>query len=422
MSDRTPEPLHVAYVMTRFPQISETFILREMQGLVARGHQVSVIAPVLDRSPVRQPGADAFVETMIGPARAAELVGAQLHWLRHHPRRYLRLWADALWGNRASATFLARAALMVPFAAVAARRLDASPVDRLHAHYATHSLLCAWAIWRLTGIPYGVTCHAHDLYVDRTMLRTKLEHASVIITISEFNRRLIAEPCGTDIAARTRVVHCGVDTSELGPVTGDATVAAGAGAEPFRFTVIGSMQPYKGHRHALDAFALLGDAADQCELVLVGDGELRPSLVAHADRLGIAERTRFCGRLPSPEVFAELRAADCVLQPSVVTEAGKMEGIPVALMEALACERPVIASDLSGVSELVRHGDTGVLVPAADPAALAAAMADVIDDPEAHRLMAKRGRRFVEAEFDHERQIDQLLELLTERPLERTTS
>ena len=418
--------LRIAYVLSRFPQVSETFILREMEGLVARGHRVRVVAMVLDRSPVRQSGVEPFLATMIRPRGFREIAGAQVHWMRRAPRSYARLWRDALWGNRSSRKFLFRAAVTVPVAALAARRLESDHVDRLHAHYASHSLLCAWAIWRLTGIPYGVTCHAHDLYVDRSMLAEKLSDASVVVTISDFNRRLIAEACGPDIGSRTQVVHCGVDTDHFAPPT-DSERSATAG-EPFRFLVVGSLQPYKGHRHALEALARVALSEAQhghgriVELVLVGDGELRSELEQRAEQLGIADRTRFLGALPSVEVLEELHRSDCVVQPSVITSSGKMEGIPVALMEAMACGRPVLATGISGISELVRDGDTGVLVPPADAGALAEAMADVIAEPEAHRLMAKRGRALVEAEFDLDGQIDQLSALFLGHTPERNPS
>jgi glycosyltransferase involved in cell wall biosynthesis len=398
-------PLRLAYVLSRFPQISETFILQEMAGLEARGHQVRVVAMALDGGSVRQPGADHFVDRMIRP-RGLEVVAAQLYWLVRRPGRYGRMWRDALWGNRRSTKFLSRAFIALPVAALAARRFESEPVDRVHAHYASHSLLCAWAINRLTDIPYGVSAHAHDLYVDRSMLTEKLTGASIVVTVSDFNKRLITGVCGPAIGERTEVIHCGVDTNEILPGAGPTTTK-----RPYRFAVVGSLQPYKGHRYLLEAFARVHQSHPDTELVLVGDGELRPSLEALATDLGISERTYFVGRCTTPQVVAELRAAHCVVQPSVVTDTGKMEGIPVALMEALACARPVIASDLSGISELVVDGETGTLVPPADVAALAAAMAAAMAEPESHALMAKRGRELVEAKFDLAGQIDRLTDL-----------
>jgi glycosyltransferase involved in cell wall biosynthesis len=407
--------LRIVYVLSRFPQVSETFILREMQALEDRGHRVSVAAMVLDRSPVRQAGADDYVQRMIRPHRVRDVLAAQLHWCRRDPGAYLRVWRDALWGNRSSARFLIRAIGVVPLAATMAREIEVEDIDRLHAHYASHSLLCAWAIWRLTGIPYGVTCHAHDLYVDRSMLAEKLAEASLVVTISEFNRRLITEVCGPRTGARTEVIHCGVDTDRFGPPTEPDPDRD----RPFRFVLIGSMQPYKGHHVALEAFARLG-ATPPVELVLIGDGGLRPELERRAHELGIAGSTRFAGAMASDEVLEELRRADCVVQPSVVTGTGKMEGIPVALMEALAVGRPVIASDLSGVSELVRNADTGVLVPPGDPVALAAAMTAAVDRPDEHRAMAERGRQLVRSEFDLAHQTDHLSALFLRHTPERT--
>jgi len=108
-----------------------------------------------------------------------------------------------------------------------------------------------------------------------------------------------------------------------------------------------------------------------------------------------------------------LPEADCYVQPSVVTPSGKMEGIPVSIMEALACEVPVVASAISGIPELVEHGVTGSLVPPADSRALALALLDVVRDPERFRRRARAGRLRVLKEYRLERNVAEIARLFS---------
>ena len=143
-----------------------------------------------------------------------------------------------------------------------------------------------------------------------------------------------------------------------------------------------------------------GPELERIELDLVGGGALREELDALARRLGLAGRVRFRGPLPEPEVAALLDRADLFVLPSVVARDGQMEGLPVALMEALACGVPAVSTRLSGIPEIIRDGETGVLAEPGDPASLRAALRRVVDEPSEAWTRAVAGRRLVEREFD----------------------
>ncbi|MEO5884145.1 MAG: glycosyltransferase, partial [Candidatus Limnocylindrales bacterium] len=210
-------PLKVAYIVSRFPKVSETFILYEILELERLGLRVELFPLVREREPFMQPGAAAFVERahVVRPLSRAFL-SAQWHWLRRRPGRYLATWARALWGNRASPKFLVRALLVVPTAAAFARRIDDLAIDHVHAHWATHPALAAWTVSQLTGRTYSFTAHAHDIFVDRSMLERKVRDASLVVTISRHNLQLFRGWYGP-LADRVTIVHCGVDTSVFRP-------------------------------------------------------------------------------------------------------------------------------------------------------------------------------------------------------------
>lgn len=390
-------PLRVAYVVSRFPKLSETFILYEMLELERLGIDVDLYALVREPETALQPGAASFVERMtVVRRRSRTMLAAQWHWLRRRPGRYLGTWWGALWGNRRSLKFLVRAVAVVPTAAAFARRIEARGTDHVHAHWATHPALAAWVVHRLTGTSYSFTGHAHDLYVERSMLDVKIRDAAAVITISEYNRRLLAGWYGT-LADKVEVVHCGVDVGIFHPRP-DGPPARRDG--PFELVTVATLQPQKGHAYLVDAVGLLRDRRIPVRATFVGEGEERPALEARIAAADLADRVILVGRQPRDQVAALVRAADVVVQPSVILPDGKTEGIPVALMEAMASGTPVIATAVSGVPELVEDGVTGRLVPPGDPEALAAAITVARDDEIATARMAAAGRRRVAASFD----------------------
>jgi glycosyltransferase involved in cell wall biosynthesis len=177
-----------------------------------------------------------------------------------------------------------------------------------------------------------------------------------------------------------------------------------------RAICVATLNEHKGHAVLLDALATGGPELERVQLDFVGSGPLEGSLRARVARLGL-DRVRFHGTCSEEEVTKLLDEADLFVLASTVAPSGQMDGIPVALMEALAAGVPVIASRLSGIPELIQDGDTGLLARAGDPADLARAFRRLLGDPEAAIARAQAGRRLIEEEFDIERSADQMLEL-----------
>jgi colanic acid/amylovoran biosynthesis glycosyltransferase len=384
----------IAYLMSRFPKITETFILYEIVELERRGMQVEIFPLLREREPVSHPEARTLTERAhFARWASVPVILAQLYWLLRRPLAYLDAWRRALAGNLGSPKFLLRALATVPMAAWFARRMVELGTEHIHAHWATHPTLAAYVAHRLTGLPYSFTAHAHDIYVERPMLAEKLRAADFVVTISEYNRRLLADLYG-ELAAKVQVIHCGVDSAVFQP-----RQKAAAGETPLLLCVA-SLEDYKGHAYLIKACARLRDSGRRFRCLLVGDGELRPAIEARIARLGLQDVVVLLGRQPRERVSELLAEADVLVLPSVTTESGKQEGIPVALMEALACEVPVVATAISGIPELVIDGATGLLVPQRDAAALAGALARLCDNPEFGRRLAANGRALVLQEFD----------------------
>ncbi|MCS6840390.1 MAG: glycosyltransferase [Roseiflexus sp.] len=403
MSRIPQRPRTVAYTMSRFPKLTETFILIEMLELERQGVRIEIFPLIRERASVWHAEAQAMVER----AHYCRLLSrptleAQIYWLMRRPAAYLRAWWRAVRGNLSSPKFLSRALIVVPKAAYAARRMVDLEVDHLHAHYATHPALFAYVVHLLTGIPYSFTVHAHDLYVERPMLGEKVAAASFVVAISEFNRRMLIDLYGSIAAERVVVVHCGIDPTLFRPREQRNA------SDVFTIVCVASLAGYKGQRYLIDACAMLRDRRIPFRCLLIGEGEDRPRLEAQIRSLGLEQQVILMGALPRQRVSEVVREADVMALPSVVMPNGKMEGIPVALMEALASEIPVVATSISGIPELVRDGETGLLTPQRNAAALADALERLYADRDLGRRLAAAGRQLVLQEFNLERSAAQL--------------
>ena len=396
----------VAYIMSRFPHLPETFILREMSEVERQGYQVALYPLIVQRQPIIHEEARPW----LGRARrlpflSGPVVAANGRALWREPRAYPALWARTVAENASSPNFLARALALLPKAVYAAQAMQAEGVTHIHAHYATHPALVAWLIHRLTGISYSVTVHAHDIFVRTAMLGRKLREARFIAAISEYNREYLARLYGPWVKEKTHLVRCGIVPANYRPR------AAGRAGARFELIHVGSLQPYKGQRYLVEACALLRDQGIPFRCRIIGGGEEESNLRRMIGANGLDSMVELLGPMPQEEVARLLPTADCYVQPSIVTPSGKMEGIPVALMEAMACRLPVIATALSGIPELVRPGVTGCLVRPADSVALAEAMATVYREAEEAEAMATAGRELVLREFELESNVKQLADL-----------
>jgi glycosyltransferase involved in cell wall biosynthesis len=380
----------VGYLMSWYPAVTETFILHEMLQLLRLGVNIEIFPLLGAATEVQHPGAEELAgRVQYHRALSSEFLVAQLYWLLRRPGRYLRTWACALLGNARSLGFLVRALVVVPRAALIARRMQRRGVRHVHAHWATHPALAAFVVQELTGIGYSFTAHAHDLYLDRTMLRPKFEAARFVVTISEFNRALLCRLFGSAAFAKAVVIPCGVDPRLFRPRP-QRTVDG-----MFRIACVAGLRDYKGHRWLLDACAILEARGVPFRCVLVGDGPERGRIEERIAAAGLGGRVWLLGNQPQDRIRVLIDESDVMALPSVVTERGMMDGVPVALMEAMAAAVPVISTRVSGIPELVQDGRTGLLVPEKDARALADALERLFRDAGLARRLAARGRERV---------------------------
>jgi glycosyltransferase involved in cell wall biosynthesis len=393
----------IAYIMSRFPKLSETFILREMIELEGFGWEIALYPLIVHDQAVIHAEAQSWMKRVKRSGWISTgILASNIRRILKNPFRYGSTFFRIVWESLASPKFLLRSLLLFPKIVYMAEQMQADQVIRIHAHYATHPALAAWIIHQFTGIPYSITVHAHDIYVNKTMLATKIRDASFVVSISEFNRGYLAKYLGDWALYKTHVVHCGI-RPEWYIMSRDIKRN-----DRFEIISIGSLQLYKGQRFLIEACDLLRRQGLIFRCRIIGGGELRENLLDLIESSDLSNFVELTGPLTQETIAEILPLADCYVQPSIITPSGKMEGIPVALMEAMASGLPVIATNISGISELVRPGQTGWLSPPENPQALADAILAVYTDRGEAQRKALAARELVNNEFNLHRNVNQL--------------
>jgi colanic acid/amylovoran biosynthesis glycosyltransferase len=401
----TGRPRRIAYIMSQFPKISETFVLYEMHAVERLGATVEVFP--LRRGPKGPRHAEAIAyeeRAHYVPTLSWRTLWATLRRMATDGGRTRRVFWDVLRGTWGSRKFFLGALVYFPKCVAFADRMESLGVDHIHAHFASHPALAALILHRLTGIPYSFTAHGSDLHVDRRMLDAKVADAAFVVAVSSYNRDLICETCGEHVRDKVVVIHCGADPSVFvarnGHVDAGAQGDDGSSARALRIVCVASMEEVKGHTFLLKACRLLLDRGVDVRCDLVGGGPLLRDMQEKATALGLAGHVTFHGPVARNEVGRIVSAADAAVLASYPTSSGRREGIPVALMEAMMSGLPVVASGLSGIPELVVHERTGFLVPPGDPWSLADRLECLADAPSLRRSLGEAGRARVSEQFD----------------------
>ena len=399
-SDPTPSSRlpsgKVAYIMSAFPTLTETFILYEILAMEDLGVQVEVYP--LRR--LREPIVHAEVAQVMDRVHYRQFLSfsillTQWHFIRRSPLAYFRVLAEVLWGTLGSWRFFLKACAIFPKSVQFACDMERQGVRHVHAHFATHPTVAALIVHRLTGIPFSFTAHGSDLHVDRRMLDEKVAAAEFVLTVSSFNKEVIVQECGEDVRGKVHVMHCGVDGKDF-----PNTPRNGADGRSLHILCVAAFKDVKGHKYLVEACHLLRQRCVNFVCHLVGEGPERPRVEAQIAALNLQDRILVHGARPRDEIIEMLGKADVFALASVPTRRGKREGIPVVLMEAMSCGLPVVASRLSGIPELVDHEESGLLVSPRDVVALADALERLNANPSQRHAMGQSGRAKVLREFN----------------------
>lgn len=372
--------MKIAYVVNTYPRPSHSFIRREIRALEAQGHQIQRIAMRADAAPLVD--ADDRTEAALTQRVLAQGAWALVQALMAETRRSPKAMLAALrlcWkcgslgrGGVAGTGGVLRHMIYLLEAAYVAKFLRANGVQHIHAHFGTNSATVAMLAHVISGLPYSFTAHGPEEFdaPKALALGEKIAQSAFVVAISSYGRSQLMRWADFAHWSRIKVVHCGINPARFTEVT---PLPQGAG----RMVAIGRLSEQKGQLLLIEALSQAVQRAPDLHLTLVGDGELRGAIEAAVLQHGLAAHVTMTGWLDEAGVREALSQSHALVLPSFA------EGLPMVVMEAMAAARPVLATSIAGIPELVRQGETGWLVPAGDAAGFAEAMVSLAATPEA---------------------------------------
>jgi colanic acid/amylovoran biosynthesis glycosyltransferase len=397
--------VRVAYLINQYPQTSQAFIRREINALESLGFSI-------DRYTVREWDQQVVDESdkseksktrVVLNSGALGLLAATLIVWFTRPTKFFRALRLAVKmgkggerGRLYHLIYLAEACVLLRWLAAAP-----APAEHVHAHFGTNSAAVAMLLRELGGPPYSFTCHGPEEF-DRPIslkLGEKIARAAFVVAVSEYGRSQLYRWCAHQHWPKIHVVHCGVDASFL-----DGTKVELPDTP--RLVCVGRLAEQKGQLLLVQAAAILKKEQIPFHLVLVGDGPMRRDVESLIARNGLSDCVVITGWQTNQQVRQELEKCRAMVLPSFA------EGLPVVVMEALALQRPVIATHVAGLPELVESGICGYLVPAGSIDRLADALRTVLRE-DVHRLraMGRDGAARVRAAHDATTQASRLANL-----------
>ncbi len=378
----------LAYLVSRYPAISHTFILREIAHLRTLGHRIhtaSINAP--DRSLEQMDATErAEAEQTYGVKQhgAAGALAALGYWALHAPAALLKtLGASRRFGLVKGLAYTVEAAMV-------ARWMQRKSLAHLHVHFGNAGASVGVLVKQLTACHLSYTIHGPDEFDDvpGQQLAFKMHAADAIVCISQFARSQLMRISSPADWPKFTVCRLGVDASvfQATPRTVAATVP--------QLVSIGRLTPAKGQVLLIQACAQLRDQGVPFHLTMVGDGPDRGRVEAEIAKLHLQEQINLTGSLTQEGVRAELARSDAFVLPSLA------EGIPVVLMEAMASYVPCISTPVNGIPELIEHGHTGLLATPGDVDSLVTQLTLMCSDAGLRQRMALAAYAKVTRQFD----------------------
>lgn len=388
----------VAYLFERFPSFGQTFCYREVAELERQGVRVHVFSI---RRPVEEPAEDwdkGIVERVQYLPEENPLVAEVDRVLKTAAVSAQVRDAVKNWGRQSDFLRLYQAIYV-------GTRMQQKGLRHLHAHFAGMAARTAYWIERFFALPFSFTAHANDIFAPRDFvvsLPKLFEAASNVVTVSDFAVRQLQERFPEN-AAKIQRVYNGVDLSQFRPADFSSSVPV--------IVSIGRLIEKKGFSDLVDACGLLGARGRNFECRIIGEGPLEESLRAQIAAANLGRFVRLMGPQNQKEIATELAAATIFTLPCTREADGGMDNLPTVIMEAMAAGLPVISTPLAGIPEMVENGVTGELVPERDPAALATAIEQLLEDPERMRRLGDRARAIAREKFAIEESARQLREV-----------
>jgi len=396
--------MKIAYITAQAPYSSgEAFILPEVLELMRKGCEVTVF-PL---RPNRKVGPGIECQEVANFTKRIPLIDLSvfsqtIKLAIKHPTIFIRVISDIVKYSGSLKKIIKNIAV-IPKGLVIGEEIKKGNFDHIHAHWASTPSTAAYIASLYSGVSWSFTAHRWDI-VESNMLEKKVREASFARTISMNGANNVKSKIDPELWQKIVTIHMGVKLPEV-----HCTHVI---KNEFLIATIGNLLPVKGHKFLIQACSQLRNQGRKFECLVIGDGPEEMELKRLSNELQLNDVIQFLGRIPHDEVLRLLASGSisAVVHPSILTKDGEEEGIPVALMEAMASGIPVISTTTGGIPELLGNG-AGLLVPPQDSVSLANAIQSLMDDSDLWHKLSVRGRKKVEKDFSIESVAEELIKL-----------
>ncbi len=391
-------PERIGYVVKRYPRYSETFIVNEILAHESAGLNLDIFA--------LNPPADTHFQNIISRVRTP------VTYLTIKSEKIAALWTSLqklsaeipyLWSKLESAEN--EEVKEVWQAAMLAGEIKHRNMTHLHAHFATSAATVARLAAHFAEVPYTITAHAKDIFHESARpddLAIKFSNAATVVTISNYNLNYLAEHFPE---VNLKLIHNGLEL-ELFPFKAPTDRLP-------HIIAVGRLVEKKGFSNLIDACNILAKSGRNFQCEIIGTGELEGELKSQLESLNLENVVKMLGPRPQHEVITKVQEACVFASPCIIGQDGNRDGIPTTLLEAMALGTPCVATDVTGIPEVVQHDKTGLQIPQNHPQALAKALGHLLDDTELRVRLATQARTLIEKWFDIEQNALQLREVFT---------
>lgn len=385
----------LVYVLSKFPKLSETFIFRELVAHRKAGYDVRIFSLLRPTEAIRHPGQEELVEatTYVQSLFSPGLWLAHLKMLCRHPLKYFgnffTLMGEAFPKPKLIAEVVYVFAVSIPWC----DKVGKLGAAHIHAHFAGASTTAAQIISSINRIPYSITAHANDIFVDAYGLKRKIDESVFTATVTSYNYDYLMKLC-PDKKDDIHVIPTALDLEEF-PFEPERKEG-----QTTTIMAVGRLMEKKGFEYLIKALHILKGKGYSFHCNIIGDGPLEGDLRKLIDDLDVGGMISLAGAKSMPEIIEGYGSSDIFVLPCVISSDGDRDGLPHTIIESMACGLPTVSTDILGIAELIRHHENGMLARQRDAENLADILIELIGNSELKRKLGAAARQTISNEYD----------------------
>jgi glycosyltransferase involved in cell wall biosynthesis len=398
--------IQIAYVVEKFPSQTEHFVLNEILALEKRNFKIYIIALKKPKYVLNIPELEYLNASIIYLPNLINYLLLILFKNYKENLRFFRSSCSEYWPN---IKIILKNLRYLIIAQYFTKKLKKIGISHVHAHFAFYTTDIAYLISKLLKLNYSFTAHAQDIFLNKENIVKKIEKASFVITCTKYNQSFLNQLTGNRYCNKIYHAYHGVNlNNELATIHHQNIFTNGT----IHILSVARLVEKKGIIYLLKAVKMLLNKGIKIKCTIIGDGPLSKKLKFFTLTEGISNYVEFKGINTREEVFNYLTITDIFVLPCIIASDGDRDGLPNVLLEAMMMGVPVITTNISAIPELIEDGKTGLLVPERDEIAIVDAVLKLFNDSVLYREIVKKGREKVVKNFNIQKSIDIIEELL----------